>query len=382
MKQFCPNPVLSKALLGACLLLPAFANADTFKVFTGSYGPRNDVLVSMPAFKWEIWPKVGTARPSEIDFRINGRKVAARYDAPGKAVVYTPTAALPNGTHRVDVAITFDGVYKFNKSWTATVSTVSLAALPPTSSAQHEIASRVNQLRRSIGLQPVQIDTRLNTAALKHSEYLTANGMMGHNQRPGTKGFFGETHQDRLAAYGWSNGAWEGVTYGSDSIEEGVQQLFDAPYHRLPFLQPGVISFGSGFAGSRMTMEFGGHAGDATVVSPANGQRDVPTLWKNAESPNPMRLHGSQTQTGYPIVLARFADNVRKIKITEAKLTLKGASVPIFLNTPENDHHLEFAAIMFPQKGLKAGASYTATFRGSDNQGRAIAVESTFQTAG
>jgi hypothetical protein len=227
----------------------------------------------------------------------------------------------------------------------------------------------------------VQLDNRLNIAAAKHSEYLTANAMMGHFQVPGTQGFFGQTHQDRLATYGWAGGAWEGVTYGSDNIAQGVQQLFDAPYHRLPFLQPGSISFGSGFAGSRMTMEFGGTAQSGTVVSPANGEQGVPTLWKNAESPNPMRLHGGQTQTGYPIVLARFSDKVRKIKISHASLTANGATVQVFLNTPENDDHLEFAAIMFPQKRLKANTTYTATFRGSDNLGQPIEVSSTFKTA-
>ncbi|MEZ0327884.1 MAG: CAP domain-containing protein [Fimbriimonas sp.] len=371
-----------KLIVGACALLPALASADTFKVFTGSFGPRNDLMVSKPIFKWEIWPTEGKANATDIDFRIDGKPVAATYDAPQKAVVYTPANALSNGTHQVDVAVTFDGVYKFNKSWTATVSTVSLATLPTATSAQVEIASRVNEIRQSIGLPPVQIDNRLNVAAFKHSEYLTMNGMMGHNQVPGTKGFFGQTHQDRLAVYGWAGGAWEGVTYGSESIGQGVQQLFDAPYHRLPFLQPGSISFGSGFVGTRMTMEFGGSSKGGTVVSPANGEANVPTKWKNAESPNPMRLHGGQTQTGYPIVLARFSDNVRKIKIAQATLTLDGAAVPVFLNTPENDDRLEFAAIMFPQKALKAKASYMATFKGSDNLGNPIEVTSTFKTAG
>jgi uncharacterized protein YkwD len=372
---------LTRTLLIGFLAIPVIAGAQSYKVFTGSFGPRDEVRVSKPAFKWEIWPSQGEARSADVEFRIDGRGVPAAYNSSERAVIYNPSAALQNGTHRVDVAVTFEGQYKFNKSWTVSVSTISLASLPAASSSQTEAALLVNKIRERLLLPPVSQDNRLNIAAIKHSEYLTMNNMMGHYQVQGTKGFFGQTHMERLAAYGWGGGAWEGVTWGSQDVGDGIQQLFDAPYHRLPFLQPGSIAFGSGYAGTRMTCEFGASRETGTVISPANGERNVPTRWRNEETPNPLRVHSTAIkETGYPIVLAHFETGVRSIRVLRASVSAKGAEVPVFVNSAANDDQLQGAVLMIPQKPLQSKTTYTVNFKGTDNNGHSIDVTSTFTT--
>src|SRR5690349_20449922 len=129
-------------------------------------------------------------------------------------------------------------------------------------------------------------------------------------------------------------------------------------------MQPGSTLVGAGYQGQRMAIEFGMSHEAGTVVSPADGQRDVPRDWNGRERPDPMRIHNLQAPTGYPIVYAYFSSGDDTIKVTSAKLTTAlGKEVKISLNTPQNDDHLDFAAIVLPNQPLEPLTGYTVTVR-------------------
>src|SRR5262249_31329272 len=153
--------------------------------------------------------------------------------------------------------------------------------------------------------------------------------------------FCGNAPGDRLDAFGFSQSSWEGVDYGPQHGSESVQRLYDAPYHRLPFLQPGTGAVGAGFVPTHMTVEFGTSDETATVVSPSDGQKNIGLSWHGPESPDPLAIHGVDGTCGYPIVFGYFSPTMDKIVVDGATLrTTRGEDVPFWLNTPANDKDL------------------------------------------
>lgn len=356
--------------------------SDRFAVKVGSYGPRTEVRLARPTLKWEIWPATEKSKVRHIDFRLDGKPVDAKYEEKLRAVVYTPTAPLSAGSHKVECRITFENGASFNQSWETRISATPLDSLPATSPAQNEAFDLVNRYRTDLGLPPVVHDPRLSHAALLHSTYLGLNDATGHGERPGTPGYLAQSGAERLEAFGWIGSSWEGVNFGTDSIAESIQGLFDAPYHRLPFMQPGEIAFGSGFADKRCTVEFGASEDAAVVVSPADGQKDVPCTWRNFEKPNPLRVHKSDARvTGYPIVLANFAVDFPPLGAITGTLTdANGRAVPCWFNSPANDDQLKNGCILIPQSPLRPGTTYRYSFKGVDAKGTPISAGGSFTT--
>jgi len=370
-------------LLSLSLLAGAAVPADTrFMVRIGSHGPTTEVRVARPTLRWEIWPADGTSKVREVSLTLDGRRVEASYDPSARAVVHTPVSPLATGRHSVFCRITFENGATFTREWETRVADGPLTAFPAPAATQTGALRVANSYRKALGLPQFTADERLDYVAQLHSRYLTQNNAMGHGQIPGTPGFFGESGERRLASYGWIGASWEGVTFGAETPRLAVQDLFDAPYHRVPFLQPGPIAFGAGMDGRRTTLLFGANAATGTVVSPADGQQNVPLAWDKNERPNPLRVHRVKAPIGYPIVLAHFDPDVRRIKVTSATLqTEDGHAVGFFLNTPDNDDHLTNAAILMPSAPLRPATTYRVTFVGTDDKGRPISAQSQFRTA-
>lgn len=197
-------------------------------------------------------------------------------------------------------------------------------------------------------------------AARLHSQYLALNKGGGHVQSPGAPGFFGATGAARLETFGFVGGSWEGIDFGSHSPTEAVRSLFDAPYHRLPFLQPGNVRFGSGFQDQYLTVEFGVGDVEGTVVSPSDGETDVPIQWRNYEVPDPLRAFpGAPKQVGYPIVLVRHGRKPR-LGTVEAKLYGPDAEEVECYLTPAPD---KAAIILIPRRPLRSKSRYDAVFK-------------------
>ena len=303
-----------------CLLLGlsgAAYGSDT-EAFARVFGPKTTMLLARPTLRWEIWAGKGGAVTSQT-MTINGRQVKSRYDLKQRAVIFTPAEPFPPGEYKVQCRVVIDDSLVANKEWKFSVAPNASASLPPPDADQQRAFAGANSYRAALGLPPFQRDDQLNAAALAHSRYLALNNTTGHFQKPGRPGFVGEQPGDRLEAFGFVDESWEDVSYGSPTPEASVQNLFEAPYHRIPFMQPGPVLLGTGFAERRLTMEFGGSKAEGVVVSPAAGQANVPTSWDGNERPNPLRLHDASGIVGYVVVFSFWGSEQYRLDVQEAQ---------------------------------------------------------------
>jgi hypothetical protein len=351
------------------------------EVYSRVAGPRGDLRFARPTLRWEVWTTPGSSVTSAT-MRINGKLVEAEYKKEEKALLFVPSAPLPPGEHLVEASVVIDRRFTAKKTWNVKIAGDAVPELPAPSSEQLRVLRAANKIRKELGLPEFQPDQRLFAAANAHSDYLAQNKTAGHFQRPGLPGFIGETPGDRLEAFGWIDGSWENVDSGSPTPEDAVRNLMEAPYHRLPFMQPGEPFFGAGAAGRRTTIEFGMTYETQTVVSPAPNQKDVPPAWSYQERPDPLRLHhGARRPVGYVIVFAHFTPEGDKIRVHAATLRkVNGEEVPRYLNTPENDDQLRFACFLIPKRALDPHTTYEAAVNATSANGDKISRTWRFTT--
>jgi uncharacterized protein YkwD len=373
---------LVKLLALISLVGTASATDQTFRARTGFYGPCSQILYARPTLKWEIWSEQGL-EVTASEMKLNGSVVASKYDPEARALAHQPPQPLSPGDYQVECKVTLAGRATFKQKWITTIAPNAIPNFAPSTPAQMEALTLANKVRRDLGLPELRLDECLNAAAIIHSEYLAANNEVGHSERPGQPKFFAESGGDRLAKLGWGGPSWEVVSQGERELSEAMQNLFDAPYHRIAFMQPGLITFGSGRVKDKTTIEMGGTSEEGVIVSPADGQTNVQRLWIGTEVPDPLRIHQNASQpVGYPIVLVCFQKDNLGLSNVKAELTSGGQAVPFYLNHPGNDPELQMAVFIIPIKPLKPKTSYTASVTGVDASGHNISRTWTFTTAG
>jgi hypothetical protein len=275
---------------------------------------------------------------------------------------YTPHDPMRSGKHHIICKITFNGRESFRKEWDVEVSAVAMDHLPAATTDQKTILAIANGYREAQGLPDFLLDDRLNAAAGAHNQYLIRNDEMGHTEDSKKDGFVGKDGGARCEVYGWCGSSWEDVSFGETTAEFGVRNLFDAPYHRLPFMQPGNIGIGGDFDQMRITVEFGRSPAGGIEMSPADGEFNIPTTWWCHEHPSPLRFHTKEIKCGYPIVLAYFGNDTQTIDVAfEGLSEPDGTPVACWLNTPANDDQLSKASILIPESPLKPSTTYTVT---------------------
>lgn len=335
--------------------------AERPDVFGRAYGPKGKLIVSRPTLMWEIW-STGPDRIVGTTALVDGKPVRAQYDSVLKRVEASPAAPFSAGKHEVEFTVLFSDGGTVKKDWSFEIAANAHDSLPEPSAEQLRAFAWTNTVRKSMGLPECVLDSRLNLVSMLHSQYLAANQTTGHFQKPDLPGFLGVEPGDRVAAMGMIADCAEVVEFGSGTPEEALRNLLDAPYHRLPFMQPGNVSFGSGFHRNRMTVTFALGSLVQTTVYPYDNQSDVPLRWDKTERPNPLRMHSAAKRpVGYPIVFAYFAREPLRLTVRSAKLTDGGGyDVPIFLNTPQNDDQLINAAFLIPKTPLLPNKTYVA----------------------
>lgn len=91
----------------------------------------------------------------------------------------------------------------------------------------------LNNVRAHMGIQSMQLDPSLTTAAGNHANYLLINHENGHTETPNKQGFSGKLPWDRAAATGFDTdkyGVFEDVSFNTDSSEDGVQSCWMLPF--------------------------------------------------------------------------------------------------------------------------------------------------------
>ena len=129
----------------------------------------------------------------------------------------------------------------------------SLSADATRSGVQADMLQTLNDHRFAVGAPTIGADVRVDAAAQNHANYSSANGYMGHYETSGLPYYTGYAPRDRVAAAGWSTSFVSEVATGGSSALAGVNQLWDAPYHRLGMMHPNSVATGWGYstAGSR-----------------------------------------------------------------------------------------------------------------------------------
>lgn len=368
---------------GLLLTMLAGQPADSsIQAFHRAYGPKTSLLVSSPTLQWEVWPSEG-ARVTSATMLINGDQVKATYNSKLRRLEYNPDRPLSAGSYEVQCRVLVDQRLEVKKNWTFRVSQDAVSSLPSPDSVQDLSLAETNNYRRSLGLEPAYQESRLNAASLAHVKYLSRNRRTGHYEKSGEPGFVGATPSDRLEAFGYCGGSWECVSYNSGGVKESVRDLFHAPYHRIPFLQPGRMPVGTGFAGKNFSIKFGEGDERGLSVSPGVNQSGVPTSWDGNESPNPLRMHGAEGQSvGYPIVFSYFGEDNPVLKLKRATLTCDGEPVPFWANSSVNDDHLENSILVMPKKSLRPNTRYQVSIEASVNGKDTIEKTWSFTTAG
>ncbi|MFH5187313.1 stalk domain-containing protein [Paenibacillus sp. TAB 01] len=233
----------------------------------------------------------------------------------------------------------------------------------------------INDYRTIHGLPAVKMNDNLNAAAAAHAKYLDANQILQsdgsqeslHSETAGKTGFIGATPLERGAYFGYTSSIGEDAALISGSIGDAIDALYDAPYHRSPLIDPTVKEIGIGRVGDYTIIEFGMETVNTSqlVVSPAEGDRYVPTTFDGNERPGPLRVHGNEAYpVGYPIMAQYYGADVKNIKLLSAELTDSSKkSVEVLTNTPDNDTDLAKTVIVLPRKPLQADTSYHVKLR-------------------
>ncbi len=348
------RPAIRSGLVLAAAMAAALCAAFGYRAYPPT--PQGVVRYAKAEVGWRVAP-YGGARITGVSLHLDGLPVPARYDERTGAVVWRPEVPLAAGRHTARCVVEFDGRYRAEKEWTFDVSPEAAVRLPEPTPEQVGAVARVNEIRRRLGLPEFWHEPSLAAAAASHSAFLAANRAFGHAQDQSLPGFTGRTARERAMAFGFAGSVWEDVGYSARPGSDLVRELFDAPYHRLPFLQPGAAPMGAGVSGAFLTLNFGSASESGLALSPAPGERDVPVSWDGVETPSPLDLHGLRGPVGYPIVAAWFGEG--KLELLEARLLdAQGAEVPTLANHPGNDPHLDSAVFLIPRAPLSPGGRY------------------------
>lgn len=382
------------ALSGFLAFVAAFA-ASPLGAFAASCTtrppqPTGSVRITRPTLTFQIAP-VGDTKIIGVTLTLNQAVVPATYSLEKKAVLYQPAEPLPPGDYTVQCRVLLDGNFHYDKEWQFTVAADAVSDLPEPTARQRAVFEAVNTVRHAIGLPPFALDPSLCAAAQAHSHYLSLySDASGHDEQIGRPGATGAMPQDRATTFGYGFPIGEDVSGNSSPlVTVPIMGLFDAPYHRLPFLQPEAGALGVGSDGVQphlyqTTLDFGQSSTDAVVVSPFPDQTHVPTRWDGNETPSPLRIYTSPTlPVGYAIVFAHFGAGDHPIVLSSATLTTDaGQTVPLYINTPRNDDHLSNAAILIPKQPLLPGATYHVSVQATTDDGEDISRAWNFTTSG
>ncbi|MEP7003033.1 MAG: CAP domain-containing protein [Chloroflexota bacterium] len=251
------------------------------------------------------------------------------------------------------------------------------------SAAQADMLQTLNDHRYTVGAPTIGADARVNAAAQSHANYSSANNYMGHFETAGLPYYTGYSARDRVSAQGWSTSFVSEVATGGSSGVAGVNQLWDAPYHRLGMMHPNSVSTGWGYstAGSRSSTvgdfvyDFSQRPVDF-VRSPAAGQSGIPTSWSGQESPNPLPA-GTTGPVGYPIMIVYAAGQNVTMRAAEV-VAPDGSRLPIYYAPQQFEYDYQ---VIIPQKPLAAGITYHVRFDINVNS-RMVTNEWDFTTAG
>lgn len=229
--------------------------------------------------------------------------------------------------------------------------------------------NHLNAIRTKAGLPTVTLNPFLTKAASNHANYLGINGPSdGHSEVPSKKGFTGESFISRIANAGAGDTfkytyVDEGVTFTANTLNEGIEGLIDAPYHRDALLDPNLTQVGFGHVGSIVAINYAIEGSSTqSAVYPYDGQQDVPVSFYGAsENPNPLEGTGIAT-SGY-VINYKLPNSPSSLSATLKNS--KSVSLPVIIKkSPYTAQTREYGYqnwFIIPKSPLSKGETYTVT---------------------
>lgn len=364
--------MVKKGLLGFVSLLmilvilpmPTTAQDAAYVYYYPPY-PQDVIGITQPEIGWKVH-----LMSNEIEyaqFWLNDEPIDVQYDQQRETFFYRPEASL-QGENKVTAKIKLKHWSNLlEDAWLFKVADDAINGLPLPNEQQLKALNFANDYRYTLGIPLYRYHSSLNMAAQKHAAYQEVLQAFGHQQKRGTPGFFGVTVGDRAAYYGFYGSVFEDISYQSHpSVQEAVDRLFDAPYHRIPFLIPSYQYFGYGKKGYYHVLNFGSQQqSDLTWVAyPGANEEQVPIAWENFETPDPLRFYKNTPQrVGYPIVAGVFGKEVEQVTLKSATLwDRNGHEIPLYMNSPSvsggNDENLKQEVLLIPKSPLSLSTTY------------------------
>lgn len=339
-----------------------------------SYGyltyPQGNVGLLRPDIGVDLELSEGKT-PESYHFYLNDQEVKATYDPVAVKYVYQPKEDLTPGTYSARLSFKFNGYEPVQMNWSFTVAQGAVTLSSGTNKEQQSGLQAINDYRVKMGLNKVKFSDALNIAAQKHAQYLSQNkidpiktAVSLHDEDPALPGYIGKSLKERSQFIGYRHSSSEDVAYNDVSLVEAIDSLFDAPYHRTPFMVPGLVEIGVYKDGPYHVIEFGFSEGGSPelVVSPGSNDIYVPTMFDGHETPDPIRNHAAaEYPVGYPIMASIYGAGVKKVSLDEAELKDEaGKAVSLLKNEPGSDDHLDTEVIIMPSKPLDWDTTYKA----------------------
>ncbi|HVT13399.1 MAG TPA: CAP domain-containing protein [Fimbriimonadaceae bacterium] len=355
------------------------AQADISAIY-GKYNPTGSVATATPLVTWKLTP-TGGGHVSRVEMSLNGRSVEAEFNSKSSSVEYRPAKPLRGGLYTVECRVTIERELIVRQNWSFEVSGGADDAGPATTFAANYALDETNEIRTELGLPAYIYDPRMSAAANAHSKYQILNGQTCHMEEPDKPGFTGRAPWDRIQHFGFPGTCYEGACGNQMDPRKAVRLLFDAPYHRIAFLQPGSPQIGIGFQAGALTVDYAVSDQEGVGLSPAAGQTGIPLAWDGNESPTPLRIYHASGPVGYPIVFSWFSPSLEGIRIGSMRLFgPDGTEIPCYVNTPANDDELRFAGVLTPKSKLQPKTTYTAEVHATTQRGQRIDRSWSFTT--
>ena len=270
----------------------------------------------------------------------------------------------------------------------------------------HADVDYLNSLRVKTGLHAFTEQSNLRAAAQNHSAYLQINNITGHKEESTKEGYTGDYGYDRAAAAGYASAiVSENVSYGTQTSQESIDDLFSAIYHRFGFLSLENNEIGIGISNNHLHYTYNmGNSGinslcqngtytggsyylpcvDGTkkinaeafknalsevgknapslILWPANNSGDIPPMF-NEENPDPLPNY---SVSGYPVSV-EFNKKDFSSAPTVSSFTLETASgtqldqiISMDANNDPNHFFSLHQFAIFPEKRLEWGSKYNA----------------------
>lgn len=364
----------SVKIIAALIILLSSLIVSSKPSYALSYGyltyPQGEVGVLRPDIGVNLELSEGRT-PESYHFYLNNQEVTATYDPVSVKYVYQPKENLAPGKYSARLSFSFTGYEPVQIYWDFTVVDGAVTLSSETSKEQQLGLQAINDYRVKMGLTKVKFSDALNVAAQKHAQYLSQNkidpiktAVSLHDEDPALPGYIGKSLKERAQFIGYARSSSEDVAYNNVSLVEAIDRLFDAPYHRTPFMVPGLVEIGVYKEGPYHVIEFGFSDGVSPelVVSPGSNDVYVPTLFDGHETPDPIRNHAAAAYPiGYPIMASIYGPGVKKVSLEEAELKDEaGKAVSLLKNEPGTDDHLDTEVILMPSKPLDLDTTYKA----------------------